>query len=243
MAKDPFKGEVVEFSHPNEEDYQKFVDFLSRHSLRHTHFVITNMSKEGHPWERRITCKDAFAVNGKRGRTIFLIRGQRYFFTFRQAEMPLRPEGPFEHLLCFTTDPMGGPEALPLTGTPAPFGEFKTVSFRIDDKFPETFYYQCHKQPFLGGPIIVHTHIFKEMTRERSERPQSQSEKKEKEKKEKEKKKEENPKKKVIEYTTESIGSSHEKKGLRREEISDSSTEGKRRHRRKVVRKTQKKWK
>jgi hypothetical protein len=49
MATDPFKGEVVEFSHPNEEDYQKFVDFLSRHSLRHTHFVITNMSKEGHP--------------------------------------------------------------------------------------------------------------------------------------------------------------------------------------------------
>ena len=147
---DAFKDDLVEFGHPNEEDYQNFTQFLKQNHLENRHFVITLPEKKGHPWEPRITDTNALAVNDQLGRAIHLVRGQRYFFTFRPNN---------NHTLLFTLDPIGGPEAAPLAGFPAPLENFKSFSLLVGDSIPETFYYQCGKHSFLGGPVIIHTHM------------------------------------------------------------------------------------
>jgi hypothetical protein len=155
----------------------KFQDFLVK--LRKCgdickHFLITTPPKtQEHPWFNHITAtEDAFAVqkgDGKtvQGKILHLKRGKRYWFTFKQADLP-----EIEHLLFFTNDPTGGPaggdrvcEPLEfdppdydpprLPGTPDPFGEFATVSFCIGDSLPSLFYYQCKVHEFMGGIILV----------------------------------------------------------------------------------------
>jgi hypothetical protein len=130
-------------------------------------FIVVNVSKVGHPWEHRITTTNqAFAVNGERGKTLFLKRNSKYTFVFEQ-------ERNFETLqldfaLYFTTDPGGGPKGgkFPgefdpptynppsIPGTPSPF-RVGTRSFVVDNSFPTVFYYQSKTDEFMGGIIFV----------------------------------------------------------------------------------------
>lgn len=74
-----------------------------------------------------------------------------------------------EYCVFFTSDPTGGAQGgkfpgdfdpvdyqpEPLPGTPPPFGEFTTVSFVVDDTFPNLFYYQSTMYQFMGGIVLI----------------------------------------------------------------------------------------
>ena len=159
-SRPPPNKDLLEYIHGNDDDFDRFLANLTAKGYGRRHFLITTPDKTGHPWENRIyDSPRSFAINGIKGQTIYLRRGHRYFFTFRQNSNA--------HALFFTMDPAGGkkgdqtsfaeyePRSLP--GTTPPFGEFKTVSFTIPRSFPKIFYYQDKNHKFLGGLIIVLT--------------------------------------------------------------------------------------
>ncbi len=131
-------------------------------------FVITLVSKRArngekpHPWEHRITDTDmCFAVNGVRGKTLFLRRGNTYYFEIKQK--PDR-NGHLNQYLYFTTDPMGGVagehtdnpsyDPAPMDGAPDPTAN-GVVCYKVTSKTPKLFYYQSKTFQMLGGPIVV----------------------------------------------------------------------------------------
>ncbi len=132
-----------------------------------TTLIVTNVSKVGHPWEHRITTTDqCLAVNGEKGKTLFLKRGTRYTFTFDQT--PNEATGVLDHALYFTADPGGGPKGgkfpgefdpcsydpVSIEGTPSPY-RTGSRSFLITSFLPTVFYYQSRHDSFMGGIIFI----------------------------------------------------------------------------------------
>lgn len=131
-----------------------------------TTLIVTNVSKIGHPWEHRITTTNqCFAVNGEKGKTLFLKRNIKYTFIFNQT--PNENTGVLDHALYFTSDPGGGIKGgkyaefdpcsydpIPLDKTPDPY-KIGSRSFIITNSFPTIFYYQCRNNSFMGGIIFV----------------------------------------------------------------------------------------
>lgn len=149
---------VLQHPHETPEDFERFLNNLRTRGYGKNHYQVTTPDKTGHPWEYRIHDTDrCLAINGTKGLTLYLRRGQRYFFTFR----PLGTE----ISLFFTDDPAGGKqgdqtdppsyEPTELNGTPCSVSRFETVSFVITPQFPKLFYYQDKNHKFLGGTIIV----------------------------------------------------------------------------------------
>jgi hypothetical protein len=164
----------------NEKDFQAFLKGLECKGILCRHFLFELTSKIGHPWESHITGLEAFAVNNIKGRTLHLERDTRYYFTYAPKYEPCKEipnekaadeddetianilkckKGPppvpcVGDCLYFTTDPTGQPVSV-LPGTPAPFPAKTTVSFTIEDFFPDVFYYQSSSEAFLGGLILV----------------------------------------------------------------------------------------
>jgi hypothetical protein len=149
-------SDVIEFLHSSIEDFNKFMIGLSGNQLANRHFVFTIEDKTGHPWESRIKKQTALAVNNLKGRTLLVVRNKRYFFTFipHNEHLDVKPDDKDNYELFFTTDPIGS-SAKPMSGTPKPIKEFKTVSFMIGNDFPKVFYYQCMNHEFVGGLVLV----------------------------------------------------------------------------------------
>ncbi len=131
-------------------------------------FLITVVSKKPrntekpHPWEHRITDTDVcFAVNGIRGKTIFLRRSNTYYFEIKQKA---DKNGNLNQYLYFTTDPMGGIagdhsdnpsyDPSPMEGAPDPTAN-GVICLKVTSKTPKLFYYQSKTYQMLGGPIVV----------------------------------------------------------------------------------------
>jgi len=143
-------------------------------------FLIDIGSSLQHPWTqriRRLGLGISLWINGMAGRTIYLVRRyQPYYFTFRlPTQNPLFPPNGnascidiCKHSFYFSTDPIGGginsevnigplaedgyePKAL------ADFSIFpgNTGYIRVDNSFPDVFFYGSRYSPFLGGLVVV----------------------------------------------------------------------------------------
>jgi hypothetical protein len=126
-----------------------------------TRYVVTVVSKRvrdnerPHPWEKRINSEVCFAVNGVRGKTLFLRRGNTYYFEIKQKS---DNKNGAQHLY-FTTDPMGGGKSgaydpTPMEGSPEPTAN-GVVCYKVTSNTPKLFYYQSRSSPMLGGTIVV----------------------------------------------------------------------------------------
>lgn len=108
------------------------------------------LNKIGHPLAYRIRGDFCFAVDGTKGKTLYLERGFTYIFNltnfFGNEE---------KHNLYFTLDPLGGsrinPIAIPRDSIIGPF----TISLYISKLLPSIFYYQSTSDTALGGLIII----------------------------------------------------------------------------------------
>ena len=158
LAKEPESPALTEYIHQTPGDFDKFLFEIYRKKYNKRHFLITVDEKDGHPWQHRIfDTPHCLVVNDEKGKTMFLKRNTRYFFTFHN-------NNDSNHELFFTTDPAGGKkgdqtageyEPGEILGTPRPFAEFKSVSFIITNTFPKVFYYQDRQHKFLGGMIFI----------------------------------------------------------------------------------------
>lgn len=162
-GKAPDSPALTEYIHATSSDFDKFLSEIYRKKYNKRHFLVTVEPKEGkdrHPWEQRIYDTDyCFSVNSKKGRSLFLKRNVKYFFTFHNNDESA------DHEFFFTTDPAGGQrgdqtadknyEPVEIPGTPRPFSEYKSVSFNVTNQFPKVFYYQDRLHKFLGGLVFV----------------------------------------------------------------------------------------
>ncbi len=166
--------DIFEYFHTSLDEFDEFCHELKKNHYNSKHLIITVVDKVGHPWEERISGPLCFAVDGSKGKTIHLEKDKRYFITFKDLSE--------KYHLIFTHDPAGGFSTMTgvstVNGTSTniksqnaptetsvalkqmhediePLSGFKTISFVTDEKFPDIFYYQDVKEPFLGGPIII----------------------------------------------------------------------------------------
>ena len=120
-------------------------------------FCVTVESKCGSPWECRNTGETVFAIDGVKQKVLHVTRGHSYFFTLNQDPWF---DGQYAQHLYFTADILGGPceggcDAAKLPGSPDPFG-CGTACLKIDDCYPDVFYYQSRDFQAAGGIILVH---------------------------------------------------------------------------------------
>ena len=130
-------------------------------------FVLTLEDKEGHPWQHRIMDSSyGWAVNGRKGATIHVVRGRSYQFKINpgwdyQGQSDYRNH----HRVYFSADPVGGPtgywssmpsySSQPLDGTPAA-AHYGVVTLNVTNNLPSVFYYTGTQSVLQGGTIIVH---------------------------------------------------------------------------------------
>ena len=184
----------------NEGDFTNFLRGLEKKHHLDRHFLFETVPKSGHVWSNHITQTNlCFSCNNIKGKTLHLLRGLRYYFTYAPEYVSPIPQtidtlarqyqeeaqakedevaGPLikdilksnqreveiattENLLFFTLDITGGtpkssndfdpPDYLPvkLLGTPDAFGPMTTVSFVIDESFPNIFFYQSTLYQFM----------------------------------------------------------------------------------------------
>jgi len=138
---------------------------VDKNSNRFLITVVNKRARNGekpHPWEHRITETElCFAINGIRGKTVFLRRGNTYYFEIKQKP---DKKGHLSQYMYFTTDPMGGVagdhsdnpafDPSPMEGSPDPTAN-GVVCLKITNKTPKLFYYQSKTYQMLGGPIVV----------------------------------------------------------------------------------------
>jgi hypothetical protein len=115
------------------------------------HFQVSISDKKGHPYEESNKCNTCFVIDGCKGKTLNLKRGNTYYFTLTQD---MNFDKTYTHHLYFTEDSIGGP-CNKLKGSPDMIGE-GTVCLKLDDSYPDQFYYQSMDCCYAGGKIIVH---------------------------------------------------------------------------------------
>lgn len=132
------------------------------HKVKGRTFEITYESKEGHPWQHRITTiSSCIAVDGQKGPTIHLTRGHTYRFV-------VNPSGVLaDQDFYFTHDVQGGPvgqcadsptyDPVKLPGTSDPVAS-GTIYLHADWSLPKTFYYQSKMNRCCGGMVVIHDH-------------------------------------------------------------------------------------
>lgn len=116
-------------------------------------FKITLVNRDAN-WNAARIPENAkvWAVNGYPGARIHLVRGRIYKFIVN---------GDGEHGFYFSTDQMGPgktfgtKDGAPIEGTQ--IVKSGIVTLKVDDNFPDTFYYHTDKNAFCGGQILVHS--------------------------------------------------------------------------------------
>lgn len=123
--------------------------------------VITLETKVGHPWVTHIKGNLCFAIDGVKGKTLYLERGFTYNFFFRFDNIRNIER---KHSFIFTNDPLGGSRTniirIPISSTDTyPIGFGQTVSLYIDNTLPKVFFYQSLCDTCMGGIIIINDPI------------------------------------------------------------------------------------
>lgn len=123
--------------------------------------VITLETKVGHPWVTHIKNNLCFAIDGIKGKTLYLERGFTYNFFFRFDNIRNIER---KHSFIFTNDPLGGSRTniirIPISSTDTyPIGFGQTVSLYIDNTLPNVFFYQSLCDTCMGGIIIINDPI------------------------------------------------------------------------------------
>ncbi len=159
------KSDVIQYEHPDIDQYTVFRKQLEKKHYKKNHFVITKIPKNGHPSASRITGQYALAVNGQLGGKIHFKKGRRYFITYlgkisdnddnTVTQGGRNTEDDDSDILLFTEDPAGGKEAKELHEDIDILPRLNTLSIRIEKWYPDIFYYQDKNDSFLGGPILV----------------------------------------------------------------------------------------
>jgi len=123
-------------------------------------FEVLYVSKEGHPWQHRITTiSSCISVNGRKGVDVHLTRGHTYRFV-------INPEGLLaDQDFYFTHDVQGGPmgfnadsptyDPVKLPGTPDPVAS-GVIILKADWSLPKSFYYQSKLHNCCGGRVFIH---------------------------------------------------------------------------------------
>lgn len=125
-------------------------DYLNNGTLEKP-FLITLTDKLGHPWENKIIGTNySLAIDGVKGKSLYLRRNNRYYFIFRSFDNR-------NELIYFTQDPAGGEYVFKnkISNITGPFSENKLISLEITNNMPKVFYYQSATNKFMGGIIFI----------------------------------------------------------------------------------------
>lgn len=139
------------FKKSNEITWKKRkLEYLNNGTLEKP-FLITLTDKSGHPWENKIIgTNNSLAIDGVKGKSLYLKRNNRYYFIFRGFDNK-------NELIYFTQDPAGGEYVYKnkISNISTPFGENKLISLEITNNMPKVFYYQSATNKFMGGIIFI----------------------------------------------------------------------------------------
>ena len=102
-------------------------------------------------WENKIIGTNySLAIDGVKGKSLYLRRNNRYYFIFRSFDNR-------NELIYFTQDPAGGEYVFKnkISNIAGPFNENKLISLEITNNMPKVFYYQSATNKFMGGIIFI----------------------------------------------------------------------------------------